>query len=150
MRSQVLTVRRGIILLVGAIALLWLGVALNFGTSSSKLIDITGDWGGVLASRPLIAHISRDSAGYLNIALDPNASGLTAANAALDGDTFRFEIPVVLGAYSGTVSSDGKTISGSLTESGISQPLNLIRRSARPMPRESKGTDISASPSPVE
>jgi serine-type D-Ala-D-Ala carboxypeptidase/endopeptidase len=135
MARQILSVRRGLFLLLGALALLWLGAAINFSTASIKPGDIAGDWNGVLLGRlHLIVHVSQDSSGNLSVTLDSvdqNAYGLAGANAVLKGNTFSFEVPVVHGTYSGTLSSDGKTITGTWNQ-GTPLVLDLTRASEAP------------------
>jgi serine-type D-Ala-D-Ala carboxypeptidase/endopeptidase len=146
MARQIPTVRRGLFLLLGALALLWLGAAINFSVASTQRSDISGEWKGILAPRlHLIVHIGRDSSANLYVSLDSvdqKAYGLAGANAVLKGNTFSFEIPVVHGSYSGTVSSDGNTISGTWNQ-GTPLPLDFTRSSGPPAiykPAEMVGT----------
>jgi len=81
--------------------------------------DVVGDWSGALqaggGSLRLALHVSRDAAGKLSVtldSLDQNAMGLQGSNAVLKGNSFSFEIPTVSGTYTGTLDSDGKSISG--------------------------------------
>jgi serine-type D-Ala-D-Ala carboxypeptidase/endopeptidase len=135
MARRILSLRSGLFILLGALALLWLGVALDFRAQTAKPIDIAGDWKGVLAERlHLIVHISRDSKGNLSVDLDSvdqHAFGLPGAKAVQKGGKFSFEVPVVHGTYDGTVSSDGKTISGTWNQ-GTPLVLDLTRISGAP------------------
>ncbi len=136
MARRILTIRGGVILLLVALALLWLGVAIDLRSPSTKSIDITGDWKGVLAGTlHTIVHISRDSKGNLIVALDSvdqKAFGLPGAKAVLKGSNFSFEVPVVHGTYDGTVNSYGKSISGTWNQ-GTPLVLDLTRVSGPPV-----------------
>jgi serine-type D-Ala-D-Ala carboxypeptidase/endopeptidase len=97
--------------------------------------DIAGDWAGALqvqggrVTLHLILHVTADSAGKLSVtldSLDQNAMGLGGSAAVLKGDNFSFDIPLVSGSYSGTLSTDARSMSGTWTQ-GSSLPLIFSR-----------------------
>ncbi|MFZ0677411.1 hypothetical protein [Candidatus Binatus sp.] len=106
---------------------------------AQKPVDVVGDWSGTLkppgSSLRLALHVSTDSAGKLSVtldSLDQAAMGLQGSNAVLSGNGFSFDIPSVSGTYSGTLSTDGKSISGTWSQ-GTPLPLVFTRqRAAQP------------------
>lgn len=91
---------------------------------------IAGEWSGSLSvagsSLPLVLHVTQQPTGGPSATLDSPAQGafgLAANNVDLKGSSFRFEVPSVHGEYTGTVSSDGKTISGTWSQG---KPLPLV------------------------
>jgi len=109
-------------LLVFALAL----AALAQGPTAQRL---AGEWKGSLdtgaGSLPLVLHLT-DADGKLSATLDSPAQGaygLEGANTQLSGAKFSFEVPSVHGSYSGAVSADGKTISGTWTQGGAALKL---------------------------
>jgi serine-type D-Ala-D-Ala carboxypeptidase/endopeptidase len=135
-------------LLFASMLLLGLGAATTF---AQKPADVVGDWSGVLqpsgGSLRLALHVSTDSAGKLTVtldSLDQGAMGLAGGNAVLDGNGFSFDIPSVSGTYSGTLGSDGKSISGTWSQ-GAPLPLVFTRQRAA-QPKEVVGNWIGALP----
>jgi len=108
-------------------------------TLAQKPADVVGDWSGVLqpsgGSLRLALHVSTDSAGKLSVtldSLDQSAMGLKGSNVVLNGNGFSFDIPSVSGTYSGTLGSDGTSISGTWSQ-GVPLPLVFTRqRAAQP------------------
>jgi len=91
---------------------------------------LAGDWSGSLSvgetSLPLVLHLRVGTDGKLTVALDSpaqGATGLAGANVELNASNFRFDVPSVHGTYSGMVSADGKTISGTWSQG---KPLPLV------------------------
>jgi hypothetical protein len=91
---------------------------------------LAGEWAGSLGGAlPLVLHVSVDASGGLTATMDSptqGANGLAGAHAKLSGMTFSFELPLLKGEYTGTVSADGKTMSGTWTQEamqGQSEPL---------------------------
>ncbi|MGA2371091.1 MAG: serine hydrolase domain-containing protein [Candidatus Korobacteraceae bacterium] len=92
--------------------------------------NLAGDWRGTLGtgaeSLPLVLHLTTAPDGKLNAALDSPAQGgygIPGNNVQITGSNFSFEVPSVHGSYTGTLSADGKTISGSWTQG---KPLPLV------------------------
>jgi serine-type D-Ala-D-Ala carboxypeptidase/endopeptidase len=117
--------------------LFWLAAVTTF---AQKPADVVGDWSGALlaggGSLRLALHVSTDSAGKLSVtldSLDQHAMGLPGSNAVLKGNNFSFEIPSVSGTYSGTLDSDGKSITGMWSQ-GVPLPLIFTRQNGGPTP----------------
>jgi CubicO group peptidase (beta-lactamase class C family) len=98
--------------------------------------SIVGIWSGNLksggASLFLVLHVKKSDSGALEVALDSpqqGALGLAGSDVTLHGDKLSFKIPVVNGSYTGTVSADGKTISGTWSQ-GVPLPLEFTRGNA--------------------
>ncbi len=92
--------------------------------------SMAGDWMGTLGSGttslPLVLHLQSAADGKLNAALDSPSQGgygIPGSNVQISGSNFSFEVPSVHGSYSGTLSADGKTISGTWTQG---KPLKLV------------------------
>jgi len=95
-----------------------------------SLQSLAGDWSGALSvagtSLPLVLHLKLGSDGKLSATLDSPAQGsygTPGSDAQLNGSTFSFAVPTVHGSYSGTVSADGKTITGTWSQG---KPLPLV------------------------
>ncbi len=95
--------------------------------------DLTGDWTGVLsppgAKLTLVLHITRSSGGALAATLDSvdqNAFGIPVKSVTLEGAKLALDVAAVHGSFAGTVSSDGKTIAGTWTQSSP-LPLTFTR-----------------------
>ena len=75
---------------------------------------LAGEWSGSLGGTlPLVLHLQADASEALTATMDSPAqgvNGLAGANAKLTGSSFSFEIPLLKGVFTGTVSADGKTI----------------------------------------
>ena len=91
--------------------------------------NLAGDWHGSLdaggGTLPLVLHLTAVD-NKLTARLDSPAQGaygLAGSNVQLSGSTFSFEVPSVHGSYSGTVSADGKTITGMWKQG---KPLKLV------------------------
>ncbi|MGO9607443.1 MAG: alpha/beta fold hydrolase [Candidatus Binataceae bacterium] len=100
---------------------------------SAEVSSLVGDWQGTLdpegASLRLVIHITIDSAGKLNVSLDSidqRAYGLSGTDLVLDGREVSFLFPSVNGSYHGTMSGDGRRITGEWSQGSI-QPLDLRR-----------------------
>ena len=119
-----------VLLVFVAVLLFGPGAATAF---AQKPADVVGDWSGTLetgSSLRLALHVSTDSAGKLSVtldSLDQAAMGLQGSNAVLSGSGFSFDIPSVSGTYSGTLGSDGKSISGTWSQ-GTPLPLVFTRQ----------------------
>jgi hypothetical protein len=105
-------------------------VANMTGQTTSPVV--AGDYAGVLGSLHLVLHLQRDTAGKLSgslDSLDQGALGIPCSDFVLSGVQFSFNVPAVHGAYSGTVSADGKTITGTWDQ-GRPMPLVLTQTAA--------------------
>jgi serine-type D-Ala-D-Ala carboxypeptidase/endopeptidase len=107
---------------------------------AAKPSAVDGYWLGTLAagaqSLRIQFSVKSDSSGreLCNIdSLDQGAFGLPCANATFSGADLSFDVPVVKGHWSGTLSGDGQTLTGTWNQ-GAALPLNL-KREAMPIPR---------------
>lgn len=110
------------------LAMAYCAVAAFAQTPTSQ--TLAGDWSGTLiaggSSLPLVLHLTVEPDGKLSAALDSPAQaayGLAGSNAQLSGSNFSFDVPSVHGTYTGTVSADRKTISGTWSQG---KPLPLV------------------------
>jgi len=113
--------------------------------------DITGDWQGTLsvgaAELHLVLHIAKGPDGALKATLDSvdqNANGIPVSSITLKDSKLNLGVDAVHGTYEGTVSPDGKTISGTWSQ-GQSLPLEFKRAAAAPAktePKPAKPSDI--------
>jgi hypothetical protein len=88
-----------------------------------------GDFNGQLGPLTVILHLSKSADGTLAGTLDsPNqgANGLVCADFHLDGTALSFRVPVVNGSWTGTVSADGATLTGTWSQ-GTPAPLVFAR-----------------------
>lgn len=89
--------------------------------------SLAGDWDGAIAGKlPTVLHLRVAADGALTASLDSptqGAFGLPGANVKLAGSTLSFDVPVVQGSYSGTLSADGKTLTGEWKQVGQTLPL---------------------------
>jgi pimeloyl-ACP methyl ester carboxylesterase len=99
---------------------------------------LDGDWNGTLvapnAKLRLLFHFqTRDGALHATIAsVDQGGLAMAAEPAALDKDKLDLTVPGVAGHYQGTLSADGKTITGTWTQRGNGLPLDLVPGSIAP------------------
>ena len=91
---------------------------------------LAGEWRGTLdtgvGSLPLVLHVKAAADGKLSATLDSTAQGaygIACDNVALSGSKVSFDVPAVHGNYSGTLSADGKALSGTWTQN---KPLKLV------------------------
>jgi D-alanyl-D-alanine-carboxypeptidase/D-alanyl-D-alanine-endopeptidase len=111
---------------------------------------VAGDYAGVLGPLHLVLHLQRDTAGKLSgslDSLDQGALGIPCADFVLSGAQFSFNVPAVSGAYSGTVSADGKTITGTWDQ-GKPMPLVLTQTAAQT--KAEPAFVAAVKPSPVD
>lgn len=105
----------------------WPGLRVPAQTAAAN--TLAGDWEGKIAGQlPLVLHLRADAGGGLTAVVDSptqNANGLAGADVQLAGKTLTFTVPVVQGSYTGTVTDDGKTITGIWHQRGQSAPLAL-------------------------
>lgn len=104
--------------------------AMNIFAGNEK--QYIGTWEGKLTfpggALRLVVHIEEKADGSLSGSVDSpdqGANGLGASNFTATATSLSFEVPVVHGAYAGTISPDKKTLSGKWTQGGHSIPLDL-------------------------
>src|SRR5579863_8430699 len=98
--------------------------------------DIAGDWQGTLdtgmGQLRLVLHIVKAADGSLTATLDSvdqNANGIPVKSATLKASKLSLDVEDVHGTYDGTVSPDGKTISGTWNQ-GKALALEFKRATA--------------------
>jgi serine-type D-Ala-D-Ala carboxypeptidase/endopeptidase len=131
------TMRRIVILVLLAMV----GLAAPIAVAQRKP-TIAGDYAGTLGPLHVKLHLKLNSNGALDGTLDSpdqGASGLPCADFHLDGTNLSFSVPSVHGAWKGTVSGDGATLSGTWNQSSP-VPLTLVRETFA----------LAAKPSPVD
>jgi len=96
------------------------------------IAGLDGEWRGAIATPAggqlrLVLHVRTGAYGTLASVDSPDqlAYAIPATGLARDGDKVRFEIPAVRAAWAGTLSQDGKTLSGEFSQGGQSRPLVL-------------------------
>jgi uncharacterized protein (TIGR03435 family) len=106
-------------------------------------MDIVGTWQGTLhvaaaADHPeinlrIVNKIAKDDKGELKVldySIDQGGQAMAATKASFANGVFKYAIEGIGGAYEGTMSADGKTITGTWTQGPGSLPLNLDRVNA--------------------
>lgn len=91
--------------------------------------EVTGIWQGQLGPYRIVFHVSQDSGGDLEAALDSpdqGATGIPADTVTVTGDTLMIVINAIPGSYQGVVQSADR-ISGAWTQMGRTMPLDLQR-----------------------
>lgn len=115
-----MTKKLGFLVLLGG----FLAASVAWGQTPQS---VAGDWQGAIGGKlPLVLHLRVAADGGLTATLDSptqGATGLPGANAKLTGQTLSFDVPVVQGSYAGTLSADGKTLTGTWKQMGASMPL---------------------------
>ena len=108
-----------------------IALTLVTAVSISAATPIRGDWQGVIKVQNqdlrLVLHVKED-AGKLTATFDsPDqyVAGMPVDTIELKGQQLNFEIKRILSIYSGTLDKDGKAISGSWSQLGMSFPLNF-------------------------
>jgi uncharacterized protein (TIGR03435 family) len=125
--------------------------------------DIVGTWQGTLhiaaaADHPeinlrIVNQIAKDDKGDLKVldySIDQGGQAMAATKATFANGVFKYAIEGIGGAYEGTLSADGKTITGTWTQGPGSLPLNLERVNADtawPIPEPPKPMAADADPS---
>jgi serine-type D-Ala-D-Ala carboxypeptidase/endopeptidase len=102
-------------------------------SSASAASKVDGVWLGALHAGPQTLRIQlhfKAGAGAQSCALDSidqKAFGIPCNNVTVNGDAVSFDVPAVTGKWSGTLSADGKTLTGTWTQGGLI-PLVLERQ----------------------
>ena len=121
-RFQVITMRKTSFLLCGLLLALVAPLA--------PAASLEGDWLGTLQAGPqklrLLLHIGSDSDGKLTAtldSLDQGATGLPVDSIQLEGNQLSFKMNRLQASYTGILSDDGASITGTWTQGGASLPL---------------------------
>ena len=93
---------------------------------------VSGDYTGQLGPLHLVLHVLKSPAGTLSgtlDSLDQGANGIPCEGFSLAGTAFSFKSAAVGGSYTGTVSADGKVITGTWSQ-GPPMPLVFTQSTA--------------------
>jgi CubicO group peptidase (beta-lactamase class C family) len=103
---------------------------------AAKPSAVDGFWLGEIATGGgklrLQVTVRSDAAGkeYCTVdSLDQHAMGIECGEVVFKNPAFSFEVPLVKGNWKGTLSADGKSLTGNWTQ-GSSIPLNFLRQAA--------------------
>jgi serine-type D-Ala-D-Ala carboxypeptidase/endopeptidase len=106
-------------LVLASALIVLLGIALLAlaprSASAQKPANIAGDYSGMLSTLHLKLHLKAAPDGVLSGTLDSpdqGANGIPCAEFHVDGANLSFTVPSVHGSWTGTVSADGNTLSG--------------------------------------
>ncbi|HEX7361074.1 MAG TPA: serine hydrolase domain-containing protein [Bryobacteraceae bacterium] len=117
-----------------ALAGIMLGIPATM-TFAQHTSPVDGIWLGTLKagtqSLRIQLHVTSNGAGNESCtldSLDQGAMGLKCANAVLKGSRFSFDVPVVHGHWSGTLSANSNELKGTWSQ-GMPMVLNFERRS---------------------
>lgn len=112
-------------------------LTLLIATSFVRAQEIAGHWQGTLQTGVgelrLVLHINKAADGSLKATLDSvdqAANDIPVDSTTLKDSKLHLDIGTVNGTYEGTVSADGKTISGTWSQSGKDLPLEFKRATA--------------------
>jgi len=110
---------------------------LVIAASASAAAPVAGNWEGVIKIQNqelrLVLHV-REAAGKLTATFDsPDqyVAGMPVDNIDLKGQQLNFEIKRIMALYSGTLDKEGKAVSGSWSQLGMSFPLNFKKAAVR-------------------
>jgi hypothetical protein len=114
--------------------------------------SLAGEWkGSLMGQLPLVLHVDADAKGALTLTMDSpsqGANGLAGDNVKLgDGGALSFDIPKVGGNYTGTVSAEGKTISGTWAQQGHSMALEWTYAGTA---AQAAAAEAAVTPSPID
>jgi len=108
-----------------------IALTLVAAVSVSAATPIGGDWQGVIKVQNqdlrLVLHV-KEAAGKLTATFDsPDqyVAGMPVDTIELKGQQVNFEIKRIMSIYNGTLDKDGKAISGSWSQLGMSFPVNF-------------------------
>lgn len=109
-------------------AMLVIGLAMPVRGAAQTAASVAGDYNGVLGGLHLRLHVKAENGGLSGTLDSPDqgSNGIPCADFHLSGTELAFSVPVVHGSWKGTVSDDGKTLTGTWTQ-GQSLPLNFTR-----------------------
>jgi len=85
----------------------------------------------------------------VDYSIDQGGQPLVANKASFEGGVLKFMIDAIGGSYEGTVSADGKTLTGTLTQGPSPMALNMVRvteDAAWPIPEPPKAMAADANP----
>ncbi|MGH9562386.1 MAG: serine hydrolase, partial [Terracidiphilus sp.] len=120
------------------IALILVSGALSISTAQQP--SLAGDYAGTIGPLHLRLHLKADASGTLTGTMDsPDqaASEFACVDIKLVGQALSYLVPMVHGAWKGTVSADGKTLTGTWDQ-GNPMPLMFTRDTFVPAEKPSR------------
>jgi CubicO group peptidase (beta-lactamase class C family) len=125
-------------------------------SSENSAAAVNGIWLGTLSAGPqtlrIQLHLQTGVPGAKGCALDSidqKAFGIPCGNVVVNEDAVSFDVPAVMGKWSGTLSADGKTLTGTWTQGGP-LPLVLQRQATAIEPPKSEAPAFDAAVPPVK
>ncbi|HMH14502.1 MAG TPA: alpha/beta hydrolase [Edaphobacter sp.] len=114
------------------LSIVWVATLLFFFSNIAHAQEIAGDWQGTLSSDQklrIILQMEKGNDGALKgrlYSIDQSPDAVAATTLSFVGTTLKFTVDTFHVAYEGTLSADGKTITGNLTQ-GKPKPLVFER-----------------------
>lgn len=108
-------------------------VAVMTMAQAAPAADLAGVWEGrISVGGQAIRIVFRvDAAGNAVMdSPDQGARGIAVDRPTIEGGVVRFVVPVIHGQFEGTRSDDGQTLTGALSQGGVTLPLILTRTAA--------------------
>lgn len=104
----------------------------NPAPSTNASTSVNGIWLGTLHAGPqtlrIQVHLQTGPPQSCTLdSIDQKAFGIPCTNVTINGNAVSFDVPAVSGRWSGQISGDGKTLTGTWTQGG-SLPLTLERQ----------------------
>lgn len=98
--------------------------------AQAKEIDVTGNWQGTLQAGQglrIVMKITKVDGKLRGISysIDQGGQSIPINSITVDGTSFKFEISAIDVTYVGTLSADGKTITGNQTQGGHTAVMNF-------------------------
>ena len=114
--------------------------SMPFEVQAQVAQTVSGDYSGTVGSLPVKLHLHVDAAGEVTGALNSPSQGardIPCTDFHLAGQTLAFSVPAVRGSWQGTVSADGKTLTGTWNQ-GKTIPLVFTRDTFAPAAKPSR------------
>jgi D-alanyl-D-alanine-carboxypeptidase/D-alanyl-D-alanine-endopeptidase len=124
-----LSIHRGALVTLCAFLGVCIVATMPFGAQAQTAPSVSGDYVGTLGPLHLRLHLKLDPSGAFSGTMDSpdqGANGLACADFKLNGNALSFSVPIVHGAWKGTISADAKTLTGTWDQ-GNPMPLVFTR-----------------------
>lgn len=126
--------RRGLYVVIATVLVVLAGCGAPPGGAPD---GVAGDWNGSIRvpgqALTFAAHLGTDGTGTVDIPAQ-GAKGLAVTDLTVDGTAVAFMLPAVPGggAFTGTLSADGATITGDFTQGSAKVPFTMTRGALAP------------------
>src|ERR1700677_1036463 len=118
-------------LVFGALSVMLIALA-GGGSAMAQTPVVDGVWLGTLTvgQTSIRAQVHLEKGGTVCVfdSVDQKAFGIPCGNVKIDGLSVSFDVPTVKGRWTGTISGDGKTLSGNWTQGPGTLPLVMTRQ----------------------